>query len=199
MWSCLLCCLKLFVFALRCAYTAKSIVFAVEMIQYNATTSYSYLLWFGSFSSKIDWLLLLRFGSFSNINVALSKFPHQRFLRCCCICRRITRKEHRTTIRCSQTSHDLTEERKPMPSYWSQRKKGWSTGKLVGPYIELLQIRQLAQFSRNATWGIQNPVNTYKNQVTLSYWYDFTEERKPMPSYWRQVRGKKDGVPVSLL
>ena len=28
---------------------------------------------------------------------------------------------------------------------------------------------------------IQNPVKTYKKQVTLSFWYDFTEERKPMP------------------
>ncbi len=30
---------------------------------------------------------------------------------------------------------------------------------------------------------IQNSVKTYKNQVTLSFWYDVTEERKPMPSY----------------
>ena len=28
---------------------------------------------------------------------------------------------------------------------------------------------------------IQNSVKTYKKQVTLSYWYDLTEERKPMP------------------
>ncbi len=28
---------------------------------------------------------------------------------------------------------------------------------------------------------IQNSVKTCKKQVTLSYWYDFTEERKPMP------------------
>ena len=27
---------------------------------------------------------------------------------------------------------------------------------------------------------IQNSVKTYKKQVTLSYWYDLTEERKPM-------------------
>ena len=46
--------------------------------------------------------------------------------------------------------------------------------------------------------GIQNPVKTYKNQVTPSYWYDFTEERKPMPSYWSQVRGERNGVPVSM-
>ena len=78
-------------------------------------------------------------------------------------------------------------------------ERGWSTGKLVAMQDQLLQIRQLAQFSRDGTWGIQNPVKTYKNQVTPSYWYDFTEERKPMPSYWRQVRGKKDGVPVSWL
>jgi hypothetical protein len=32
----------------------------------------------------------------------------------------------------------------------------------------------LAQFSRDETWGIQNPVKTYKNQVTLSDWYDLT-------------------------
>ncbi len=55
------------------------------------------------------------------------------------------------------------------------------TGKLVIFQIQNLQIRQLAQFSRNGTWGIQNPVKTYKKQVTLSYWYDLTEKRKPMP------------------
>ena len=58
---------------------------------------------------------------------------------------------------------------------------GWSTGKLVPKQLQLLQIRQLAQFSRDGTWGIQKPVKTYKNQVTPSYWYDFTEERKPVP------------------
>ena len=28
---------------------------------------------------------------------------------------------------------------------------------------------------------IQNSVKKYKNQVTLSFWYDLTEERKPVP------------------
>ncbi len=63
----------------------------------------------------------------------------------------------------------------------SQGEEGWSTGKLVIVQIKPHQIRQLVQFSRNGTLGIQNPVKTYKNQVTPSYWYDFTEEREPMP------------------
>ena len=62
-------------------------------------------------------------------------------------------------------------------------EEGWSTGKLVLKQIEVLQIHQLAQFSRDGTWGIQNPVKTYKNQVTLYaivLWYDLTEKRKPV-------------------
>ncbi len=57
----------------------------------------------------------------------------------------------------------------------------WGTGKVVVLQPQFLQFSQLAQFSRNGTWGIQNSVKTYRNQVTLSYWYDLTEERKPMP------------------
>jgi hypothetical protein len=29
--------------------------------------------------------------------------------------------------------------------------------------------------------GIQNPAKTYKKQVKLSYLYDLTDERKPIP------------------
>jgi hypothetical protein len=50
----------------------------------------------------------------------------------------------------------------------SQGKEGWSTGKLVLIQPQPFQFRQLAQFSRDGTWGIQNPVKTYKNQVTPS-------------------------------
>ncbi len=64
--------------------------------------------------------------------------------------------------------YDFTEERKPYALILkaSQGGEGWSTGKLVFFQIKLHQFRQLAQFSRNATLGIQNPVKTYKNQVT---------------------------------
>jgi hypothetical protein len=60
-------------------------------------------------------------------------------------------------------------------------EEGWSTGKLVLIQQQPSQFRQLAQISRDGTWDIQNPVKTYKKQVTLSYLYDLTEERKPMP------------------
>ncbi len=39
----------------------------------------------------------------------------------------------------------------------SQEDEGWSTGKLVLKQPKRLQFRQLAQFSRNGTWGYTNP------------------------------------------
>jgi hypothetical protein len=45
---------------------------------------------------------------------------------------------------------------------------GESTCKLVNMQPQFLQFRQLAQFSRDGTWSIQNTVKTYKKQVTLS-------------------------------
>jgi hypothetical protein len=83
----------------------------------------------------------------------------------------------------------------------SPGKEGWSTGKVVAIQPQMLQFRQLAQFSRNGTWGIHNSVKTCKNQVTLSYWYDFTmydftekegghKEGKFHLSYWKIVEGE---------
>ncbi len=77
------------------------------------------------------------------------------------------------------------------------REEGWSTGKLVLIQQQPSQFRQLAQFSRDGTWDIQNPVKTYKKQVTLSYWYDLTEERKLCLNIEGRS-GEEGWIPVSL-
>ncbi len=78
-------------------------------------------------------------------------------------------------------------------------EEGWSTGKLVVIQPQPLQFRQLAQFSRNGTWGIQNPVKTYKKQVTLSYWYERAWGKQGFAFILRNASRKRDGVPVSWL
>jgi hypothetical protein len=81
---CLKCCLMmLFVIALRCFSWKWS---------NNAILAVLVLALIGSFSCEVNWILLLRFRSFSNINAALGKFHFQRLLRCFCICKRITGK-----------------------------------------------------------------------------------------------------------
>ena len=72
------------------------------------------------------------------------------------------------------------------------------TGKLVRIQAKFGQTFQLAQFSRNGTWGIQNPVKTYKNQVTLSYWYDLTEERLNIEGKSVKKREESTGKLVAL-
>ncbi len=47
---------------------------------------------------------------------------------------------------------------------------------MLTPFVVILMIDIGSSPER-----IQNSVKTYKKQVTLSFWYDFTEERKPMP------------------
>ncbi len=78
----------------------------------------------------------------------------------------------------------------------SQGKEGWSTGKLVALQPQIIQFRQLAQFSRNGTWGIQNSVKSYK--IQLSYWCD--RQGKSSKSYRTQVKERRgERVPVRLL
>jgi hypothetical protein len=71
----------------------------------------------------------------------------------------------------------------------SQGKKGHeSTGKLVVIQIQQLQIRQLAQFSRNGTWGIQNTVKTYKNKSRYPTGTIGLTQGKSPTSYATQIK-----------
>jgi hypothetical protein len=83
-----------------------------------------------------------------------------------------------------------------------RRERQESTGNLVIVKIQNLQIRQLAQFSRDGTWGIQNSVRTYKRtshpiqlkgkglwKASLFFYIEHMSREKE-----REI-----GVPVSLL
>jgi hypothetical protein len=66
--------------------------------------------------------------------------------------------------------------------------------------MQLLQIRQLAQFSRNGTWGIQNSVKTFKNQITLSYGaIGLTQGEEEGREYRSVGYLSKSGTAISLI
>jgi hypothetical protein len=78
--------------------------------------------------------------------------------------------------------------------HMSRGKERVITGKLVSFQAKKDQTLQLAQFSRDWTWGMQNTVKSYKKQVALS-------DRKQVSSFvLKTSQGKKeDGIPVSWL